>query len=211
MTKQAIDQANGARVFDAIEFAVKAHNGQYRPGTELPYLQHLMGALTIAVHYDCSEEIRIAVILHDTVEDTDTKIADIEKRFGPRVAHLVEAATDDKKIGWFERKEKKITYITNPHNKGGATIDERLVICCDKLHNITSIRDNWQRAQEAGINFWDAFSHEEEDYRNYYHRLAIAFMANRQGIVTSRMFTEFANVVQEVFGPLPNINSCKVT
>lgn len=91
-----------------------AHSGQYRPGTELPYLQHLMGALTIAIHYDCSEEIRIAVILHDTVKDTDTKLSEIEKRFGPRVAHLVEAATDDKSIGWYERKERKISCIPIP-------------------------------------------------------------------------------------------------
>lgn len=211
MSQQTINQANGKRVFDAIEFADKAHSGQYRPGTELPYMQHLMGALTIAVHYDCSEEIRIAVILHDTVEDTKTKLTDIAKSFGPRVAHLVEAATDDKSMDWYDRKKKKINYIGNSHTKGGATIDERIVICCDKLHNITSIRDNWKRAKEAGIDFWEAFSHDESDYRWYYHELAKAFMENRQGIVTSRMFTEFADVVQEVFGPIENINSCTVS
>ncbi|NTU69905.1 bifunctional (p)ppGpp synthetase/guanosine-3',5'-bis(diphosphate) 3'-pyrophosphohydrolase [bacterium] len=208
MTKQSVDHANGARVFEAITFADTAHYGQYRPGTELPYMQHLMGALTIAVHYDCSEEIRMAVVLHDTVEDTKTTLAKIEKVFGPRVAHLVDAATDDKSMDWFERKTKKIDYIRKPHNKGGATIDERIVICCDKLHNITSIRDNWKRAKEAGIDFWDAFSHDEKEYKWYYHELAKAFLANRQGIVTSRMFTEFADVVQDVFGPLDGINTC---
>lgn len=93
-----VRKANLSRIDKAIEFAIKKYQGQKRPGTELPYIVHLIGALGIAVHYGLSEEIRIAVLLHDILEDTKTKIEEIEEKFGPRVTHLVFSATDDKNL-----------------------------------------------------------------------------------------------------------------
>ncbi len=96
-----------SRVFHAIEFAAKAHQGQFRKGTKIPYIIHPIGAAQILIEYGCSEEVIIAAILHDTVEDTKVTIQEIEKEFGKEVSKLVEHASElpQETHSWKERKK----------------------------------------------------------------------------------------------------------
>ena len=57
-------------IFKSIEFAAKAHAGQYRKGTQIPYMIHPLGVAKILIQYDYPEHIVIAGVLHDTIEDT---------------------------------------------------------------------------------------------------------------------------------------------
>ena len=70
----------------AIGFAVKAHAGALRKGTNLPYILHPLEAASIAAQMTDDQEIIAATVLHDTVEDTETSAEDIRKEFGARVA-----------------------------------------------------------------------------------------------------------------------------
>jgi len=56
----------------AIIFATKKHEGQKRKGTDIPYIVHPMEVMQILTAMDCSQNVIIAGILHDTLEDTDT-------------------------------------------------------------------------------------------------------------------------------------------
>jgi len=78
----------------AIEFATKAHEGQVRKYTGEPYIVHPLEVAEIVKTVEHTEEMLMAAVLHDTVEDTDTTIEDIEREFGSVVAQLVEELTD---------------------------------------------------------------------------------------------------------------------
>ena len=96
-------------IFKAIGFAVKAHSGQYRKGTKLPYIVHPLGVAKILIEYGCPEQLIVAGILHDAVEDTHVSLHEIKHLFGWDVADLVEAASEpDKSDTWENRKKHTI-------------------------------------------------------------------------------------------------------
>ena len=76
----------------AIVFAVKAHQGVERKGKGFPYVVHPLESVAIAATMTSEQELLAAAALHDTVEDTQVTLKDIEREFGKRVAELVEAA-----------------------------------------------------------------------------------------------------------------------
>ena len=59
--------------FKALEFAVKAHSGQFRKGTNIPYIVHPLGAAQILMELKCPNKIVTAALLHDVIEDAVVK------------------------------------------------------------------------------------------------------------------------------------------
>ena len=80
----------------AIEFAMDAHADATRKGKSRPYILHPLEAMNIAASLTEDEEVLAAAVLHDVVEDTDVKEAEIREAFGDRVADLVMAESEDK-------------------------------------------------------------------------------------------------------------------
>ena len=76
-------------VSKAIVFATKAHEGQFRKATKIPYILHPMECAVIISGMTTDEEMIAAALLHDTVEDCDVTIEDIRREFGSRVAQFV--------------------------------------------------------------------------------------------------------------------------
>ncbi len=76
----------------AAQFALHAHDGQFRVTGEA-YITHPVAVAEYLFHAGASEDEVIAAFLHDTVEDTDVTIEQIEALFGPEVAHIVAAVT----------------------------------------------------------------------------------------------------------------------
>ena len=77
------------KIQEAIIFATLAHEGQKRKGTDIPYIVHPMEVMQILTECHCNDDVVIAGILHDTLEDTKTVPADIEKKFGSAVLMLM--------------------------------------------------------------------------------------------------------------------------
>ena len=74
----------------AIEFAAKAHTGQVRKGTNIPYIVHPIRVAEILVRFYCfSQPVMIAGVLHDTLEDTSVKAAAIRNQFGEKICEIV--------------------------------------------------------------------------------------------------------------------------
>lgn len=83
------------RFQDAIAFATSAHGVQVRKYTGAPYIVHPIAVAQALLDLGFDDEVVIAAILHDTVEDGPKKIIDrIRDKFGPRVARLVEEVSD---------------------------------------------------------------------------------------------------------------------
>lgn len=76
---------------------------------------------------------RQAALLHDTVEDTDTTLAELEAKFGPIVARIVQEVTDDKSLSKQERKQLQVEHA--PHCSHQA----KLVKLSDKLYNLRDL------------------------------------------------------------------------
>lgn len=102
-----------AAIFEALAFAADKHRLQRRKDAEAsPYINHPITVARILVEEGGITDLDAvrAAVLHDTVEDTETTEAELRERFGDRVAYLVMAVTDDKKLAKAERKRLQIEH-----------------------------------------------------------------------------------------------------
>jgi len=131
----------------AIKFAAKTHNQyqqQLRKGKEIPYITHPLTVGIILSLSGASEDIVVAGILHDTIEDSaDHKKVTagmIAERFGDAVAELVLSVTEtDKSRSWDERKAEALGHIAHFSH------DSLLVKSADVLSNVTELIDDHAR------------------------------------------------------------------
>ncbi|MEK5440572.1 MULTISPECIES: HD domain-containing protein [unclassified Fredinandcohnia] len=148
----------------AIIVASKAHDGQYRKLTNIPYITHPLGVGLILMKINARTELVAAGILHDTVEDTELTLSDIRDGFGDEVAELVDGCSEpDKSLPWEARKEHTISFLR------AASEDNRTVVCADKLHNIRSIIRDYE---EQGDQVWRRFSRGKDKQEWYYRNVA---------------------------------------
>lgn len=179
-------------IFSAIEFATKAHAGQYRKGTKIPYIVHPLNVAKILIEHDCPEDVVVAGILHDTVEDTPITIEDIRQTFGERVAQLVQGASEpDKSDTWENRKKHTIEYLKT------APMDVLLVSLADKLDNVRAIREDYEK---LGESLWSRFNRPRESQAWYYRSLAEVFSGRHFDGQFASFVGEFRSEVRNVFG-----------
>jgi len=125
----------------ALLFAAQVHREQDRKKSGIPYLSHLLGVASIVMDYGGDEDMAIAALLHDAVEDHGGRpmLKVIEQIFGPRVAKIVDGCTDSyvsdakKKEPW---EKRKIRYLHRVRHEDGET---RFVSAADKLYNARAI------------------------------------------------------------------------
>src|SRR6202165_4357400 len=86
----------GPRFQQAFRFAAEKHAGQTRKASTIPYIAHLMGVASLVLEFGGDEDLAIAALLHDVVEDCGgaTMLKEVRRRFGKRVAHVVDGCTD---------------------------------------------------------------------------------------------------------------------
>ena len=96
----------------AIIFATKAHTGQFRKGTNTPYILHTLEAGIIVSQIKSDEDLICSAILHDVIEDTDITFEMVKKRFNERIAHIVASESEDKSKSWKERKGYTLESLT---------------------------------------------------------------------------------------------------
>ena len=118
------------RFDDALAYAAEVHRGDVRKGSGTPYLAHLLSVAALVIENGGDEDQAIAALLHDAPEDAGgrERLEDIRRRFGDRVAGIVEACTDtfdDPKPPWRERKEAFLERLT------GAPADALPVVAAD--------------------------------------------------------------------------------
>jgi (p)ppGpp synthase/HD superfamily hydrolase len=183
--------ADSAMIFDAVEYAARAHRDHFRKGTKIPYIIHPISVAKILIEYDCLEEVIIAGLLHDTIEDTAVTLEDIHRSFGEKVASLVKAVSEpDKSDTWENRKRHTIEYLKT------APMDVLLLSCADKLDNIRSIKEDYER---FGESVWKRFRRAKDSQEWYYSALADLFMGRAEGEPGATLFRQFYYEVQQVF------------
>lgn len=122
-----------SKLKEAILFARKKHDGQLDDTGEDYYLVHLLPVATAVSTLSHDEDVVVAALLHDTVEDTDTTYEELVENFGKRVADLVMEVTQ-------EGKKDNYGYYF-PRLK---TAEGILIKLCDRASNISRMQ-SWNR------------------------------------------------------------------
>ncbi len=137
----------------ALLFAAQVHRHQDRKKSGIPYLSHLLGVASIVLDYGGDEDMAIAALLHDAVEDHGGRpmLKAIEQLFGPRVAKIVDGCTDSyvedpkKKENW---ETRKIRYLRRVRHEDAET---RFVSAADKLYNARAVLRDLRYHGDIGV------------------------------------------------------------
>jgi (p)ppGpp synthase/HD superfamily hydrolase len=175
--------ALGPRLQRAFRYAAEKHAGQTRKQTAVPYLSHLMAVASLVLEAGGDEDMAIAALLHDVVEDCGgmPRLREIRKQFGPRVAKIVEGCTDsfgEPKPEWIERKKDYLREVKH------ADAETRLVSASDKLHNVRTILADYRQDGEA---IWRRFSGKKEGTLWYYRALSDEYRRRNPNRITREL------------------------
>jgi GTP pyrophosphokinase len=170
----------GPRFLRAFVFAAEKHNGQTRKASTIPYIAHLMGVTSLVLEAGGDEDLAIAALLHDVVEDCGgaPMRKEVRRRFGQRVAKIVDGCTDadtDPKPPWRERKEDYLRHLKT------ADADTLLVSAADKLNNIRSILSDYRA---VGESVWSRFNGGRDGTLWYYRTLLEIFLRHKRNRIT---------------------------
>jgi (p)ppGpp synthase/HD superfamily hydrolase len=156
------------RYESALALAAQAHHSQVRKVGGDPFIVHVVHVSVILLRHGFSEDVVIAGLLHDVVEDQEVPLADIEARFGPAVAEMVAALTEWKREGdverpWEIRKQEALAKLRR------ASLDVVAVKAADVLHNAHSVAQGLRR---EGPTIWHSFSRGPGETLWYYRGVA---------------------------------------
>ena len=162
-----------ARFEDALVFTAQLHAQQYRKGSQsqIPYIAHLLSVSALVIEAGGDEDLAIAALLHDSVEDQGglETLVKIRQRFGNRVADIVDSCSDSytmPKPAWKTRKENYLDKLQT------SSQEVRLVSLADKLHNARNTLRDLRKENEM---VWDKFNGGKTGTLWYYRSLIEIF------------------------------------
>ena len=140
IAEQKYDEVPVLVLASAIDYATEKHAGQKRKSGE-PYINHPLAVAGILIEWGMDIDTVVAGVLHDTVEDTDATLDDLESLFGRDVAFLVDGVT---KVSQARAGMRNLdSYL--PHTKGqfdqslmiavGEDVRVIIIKLADRLHN----------------------------------------------------------------------------
>jgi (p)ppGpp synthase/HD superfamily hydrolase len=188
----------GDRFVQAIDYARHLHI-ETRKGSGIPVMAHLLGVTSLVlgeaghVDFRVTENIAIAALLHDAVEDHGgtLRLKDIEYNFGAAVARMVEGLSDtfadnaDDKEPWEVRKRAYIARLKRE------APDVQLISAADKLYNARTILDDYR---QIGPEVWTRFKRGRDQQLWYFRALLDVFEQSP----TNRIVEELKRVVDEL-------------
>src|SRR3989338_266608 len=146
----------------AINRAAELHNGQMRKVSKSPFFTHPFSVAVILSSYTKDEDVIVAGLLHDVLEDVPKyTYGHMKKEFGERIANIVRGVTEEKsprtkrtaKETWMERKE---TYLKKLRKDSHEAM---MISAADKMHNLRSMMDEYKK---SGGKIWAKFNAPEE-------------------------------------------------
>jgi len=163
---------------EAVRYALDVHGQQARKGTTIPYAGNLFGVASLVIDDGGDEAQVISALLHDAMEDGGgrPRLDDIQRRFGDRVARIVDACSDsdapdpEKKKEWLTRKREYVSHLRHLPE------DCVRVSIADKLHNARAILSDWRR---DGDQLFDRFNGKKTGTLWYYGCIVNAFRSPR--------------------------------
>ncbi|MCR4305629.1 MAG: HD domain-containing protein [Candidatus Daviesbacteria bacterium] len=155
------------KIQEAVRFATKVHNDQTRKGKDEPYIIHPLSVSLILSKVTSDEDIIVAGILHDTIEDCKpygsiTKEL-LVKEFCENVARMVNDVTEqDKTLPWKVRKAAAFNHIKKMKH------DSLLLKSADVLNNLSELNND---IEEEGLSVFNRFNASKENSILRYRKL----------------------------------------
>jgi len=191
----------GPRFAHAVAWATELHADQTRKGSDIPYVAHLLDVAALVLDDGGTEAEAIAGLLHDAIEDAHVKPKKIRKRFGRKVARIVQGCTETidgelptKKSHaardgstWHRRKEESLAHLRDAHTPTPVL----RVKAADALANARSIVADLRR---HGPETWQRFHAGAVDQLWYYRSLTIVLGERHPG----RLSDELRATVREM-------------
>ena len=174
----------------ALQYATKAHEGQYRKTKNVPMISHPIRVAAILKEAGFTDDVVAAGYLHDTVEDTPVTIQDIKNEFGEEVARIVAGNTEDKSKSWEERKQHTIDWVKV------APIEIKALIIADKWDNLQSMVEDYAT---MGDTLWDSFKRGKEKQQWYFSQVAENAIAGLKQEEIPSFFHSYRELVAAFF------------
>lgn len=168
----------------AINFANEKHKKQTRKGSNFPYIVHIYEVMQILLTNGATIETAIVGVLHDTVEDTNTTLDDIEKEFGLSIMEKVDILSENKSLAYDQRKAFQAFRIST------APTSVKMVKCADCLSNLRAIKND-----SRFCNVWQKFNAPKESIQRHYEATIRAISELKD----FAMFKELNNLYYDVF------------
>lgn len=184
-------------VEEALDFAYKAHKGQYRKGTNVPYIIHPLNVFQNLSRYGFSMNAQIAGLFHDLLEDTNVREEDIHRKFGEEVLRLVISVSEERDFeptsqDWKTRKEHTIMELKNCQS-----MDTIAIAIADKMDNASSLLDDLVIYKEK---IWDRFRAPYPEQKWYYQNLVEVFQfQENQFPKIVQLSQKFRTIVRSIF------------
>ena len=138
------------RIEQAIRAASILHKDQTRKGeVPYPYVTHSFAVAMIVSDYTDKEDVIVAALLHDTLEDTDYTEEEIHEDFGPTVSDIVRALTRPKmseETPWAVTRKAYLKQLKDAHE------DTLIVAAADKLHNMRTMVEAYYDIPDMLVN-----------------------------------------------------------
>jgi len=180
---------------EAIKFATDAHAGQIRKMTGIPYILHPAEVAAIIGTMTDSEDVMIAGLLHDTVEDCGVDPKEIRSLFGARVAALVQSETEDKMSQrpasetWQQRKEESLLMLEHTKDR-----DVKILWLADKLSNLRSF---YREHEKMGDAMYQQLNQKNPAMHAWYYKMIGVMLSELSDTPAYREYDELIGKVFE--------------
>ncbi len=184
----------GALLNQAIVFATKAHEGQLRKGTQIPYILHPLEAASIVGTMTTDDVVIAAAVLHDVVEDTGTTVDTIRDLFGEKVAECVAAESEEKRENmpaestWKLRKQETLEHLKT------SSKEIKMITLGDKLSNIRAI---YREYNILGDELWNRFNQKDKNEHHWYYQSIADYLEELKDYYA---YQEYCELVKKTFG-----------
>ena len=148
------DEQHMGSFLEALEFAALKHRLQMRKDGSSPYINHLIAVASLLWFEGGirAPELLLAALLHDTLEDTETRVSELEEKFGAEVCALVQEVTDDKSLSKARRKQLLVEMA------GRMSPGARQLLLADKCSNMKDLLKavplGWSRTRVREYFLW---------------------------------------------------------
>lgn len=186
------------RIEQALRAATILHKDQVRKGiVPIPYVSHLFAVTMIVADYTDNEDVIIAALLHDTLEDTDYTAQELQDDFGGTVRDIVEAVTEpvsdqSQNLSWRERKQEYGKLLRK------ASQEALMVAAADKIHNMRAVVEEYY---DDHVRFMADFGGALEDRVLMYQDISNAINRGLKNDIIhefNHVFEEYKNFIVNV-------------
>ena len=183
------------RFENALEYAMTVHGGQYRKYGKTPFILHPAEVAGILAGMTDDEDLLIAGLLHDSIEDAGISAEDIRSRFGDRVTELVLSETESKMRTlpkgdtWLIRKEQTLAIVEKTKD-----LDVKKLWLADKLSNMRSF---YREFLKYGNEIWQRLNQKDPKKQEWYYRSVAKCVTE---LNQTAAYEEYVLLIEKVFG-----------